>query len=516
MSKKKTPEELEEQAALPETPEEAPENPNRAKKINKRSFRHGALAAAFTAVFIAAVIVLNIIVGLLSERFDLTADLTKDSMYTLDKITEEFLLNRLDSDVSVTVLNSRQNFEGDKNYRQISEILRKMELSGGHVKVDFVSIDQNPNFISQFKDETVDTNYIVVKSEKTGRHRIVSPADYFGLSSDEAMYYYYYYGYVSQYSTEQEIVSAMMYVTNEAPVRIAFTEGFGETDSSGLVNLLSDNGYDVETVNLLTTPEIDSGIDFVIVHAPRIDLDNEQLAKLDRFLDNNGEYGKSVFYFASVSQPRTPNIDSFLSDWGLSVGYSVIGQSDYSYLFSSLTAYAHLQQISYTDFTAGTYGSSLYTLGADLRPVFVSDSADSDCDVLMKTFDGAFLYPLDYDGGSFDADTAESGVFNDVAAAAKYSANGTPSRVFAIGSDQLSSSYLMSYNNANNSDFFVNLFNFLSGKEAGITIKPKAISEVYFEMDAAAARTLGIILCVVIPVCVIVLGIVIWLRRRHR
>ncbi len=88
--------------------------------------------------------------------------------------------------------------------------------------------------------------------------------------------------------------------------------------------------------------------------------------------------------------------------------------------------------------------------------------------------------------------------------------------MFAIGSDTLSSSYLLSYGNGINSEFFTNLFNIISGREVGITIKEKVPQAVTFEMDAKTANTLAVVLCVVIPVVVIALGITVYLRRRHR
>ncbi len=482
----------------------------------KNKMKRGTLAVLFTIAFIAVVVLINIIVGVLSDRFGVKADLTDDKLYTLDETTELFLENRLDADITITVLNSEQTFIENQNNRQVNEILKKMETASPHISIEYVNLDKNPNYTSKFKNETVDTNYIVVECGKTGRHKVISPTDYFGLSTEEALMYYQYYNLVQGYFIEQEAVSAMMFASDESPVRIAFTEGYGETDSTALRTLLSNNGFVVETLDLLTTDEIDPDIDFVIVHAPTIDMDNEQLLKLDKFLDNNGEYGKSILYFASIAQPKTPNIDSFLSDWGLSIGFSDIGQSDDRYLVSAITRFFHLQQVCDTPFTEGVYGSSLFALGADLRPVFTSGNTDAVTRVLMKTYDGAFLYPLDYEGDSFDFSDIEKGEYNDVVVSTKTTSNGTPSRVFAFGTDTLSSDYLLAYGNGINSEFFANLFNIVSGREVGITIKEKIPSSPTFEMNAKTANTLAVVLCVVIPVLVIAAGIVVYIRRRHR
>lgn len=482
------------------------------RKFNARSFKHGSMSVVLTIVFIAAVVVVNIIVGLISERFNTTADLTNTGLYTLDETTENYLANNLDTDITLTVLRTEKEFEEQSSpYKQVNEILKKMEMTGGHVKVNYLDLDRNPNYTSQFKGETLDANYIVVECEKTGRHKILSPYEYFSFSQSYLQYI------VEGSNIEQEAVSAMLAVANEDVVRVAFTEGYGESDSTALRELLSKNGYETETLNLTITDTIDPDIDFVVMYAPSIDPDASQLAKLDKYLDNGGAYGKNVFYFASTTQPETPNIESLLNDWGISVGYYRIGQSDANYLISGVTLFAHLQQIADTDYTRDLLDSSLYTLGADLRPVYVLDRSSNDREVLMTTYDNAFLYPLGEGIDSeFNIETAESGMFNDVVISSRVRTDGSLSRLCVTGSVQLSGSSFFSYNNANNPEFFLGVFNTISGKEDGITIKAKTFSNVTFEMNAATANVLMIVLCVVIPVLVIVLGIVIWVRRRHR
>lgn len=488
-----------------------------ARRVNVRSLKHGSLSVTFTVIFIAAVVLVNVIASIVSERFGAAADLTGGGLYTLDETTQNYLDNSLSSDVKITVLSSEQVFEQNAATRQVSEILKRMEIENGNITLDYLDLDQNPNYVSRFTGEELDTDYIVIESERTGRHRVITPTDYFGLTTEELQYYYAYYGYVTQYLIEQEAVGAMMFVTDEDPVRVAFTEGYGETDHSALEDLLEKNGYSVEKIDLLSAEDIDPDIDFVIVHAPSIDIGNEQLAKLDKFLDNNGRYGKNVIYFAGISQPKTPNIDSFLSDWSLSVGFYDVGQMNSSYLISPFTPYAHRLQICDTSYTSELYGSRLYTLGADMRPVFVENGGSADTSVLLKTYDDAFLYPLDLENeDEFDINSAQSGAFNEVAAGVKTSSDGAVSRVIAVGSDTFSGSYFMSYTNGNNSDFFVNMFNVISRRTAGVVIQAKLPIDLSFEMNAKAANTLAVALCIVIPVCIIAVGIAVWLRRRHR
>lgn len=511
------PEEATKSAEKTESSEKKKRREKKKHSFNKRGIKHGALSIVLTVVFIAAVVLVNVIVGVMSDRFDTAADLTTAGIYTLDEKTETYLDKTLDSDVTLTVLRGEQEFEAqDSSYKQVNEILKRMEMTGGHVEVNYLDIDQNPNYTSKFKGETLAANYIVVECEKTGRHRIISPYDYFNFDQN---YLQYYGAYVVESSNiEQEAVSAMMYTTSDNVVKIAFTEGYGESDSSSaLQTLLSRNGYEVETLPLATTAEISSDIDYVVIYAPTIDLDKSQLAKLDKFLDNNGNFGKNVVYFASAGQPKTPNIDEFLSDWGISVGYDVIGQADQNYLISADTVFAHLQQVCDTDYTQTVYGSQLMTFGAYVRPIYLLENSSFDRTVLMKTHDKAFLYPMDEElAEDFDINSAESGEFNDVVVSQTTTESGSKSRVCVIGTEMLASSAFMSYTNANNAEFFVGMWNYISGREQGMTIRAKSLTPATFEMNVKTANSLSIALCIVIPICVIVLGIVIWLRRRHR
>lgn len=516
--------------------EEKNQTPESGRKFNIRNFKRGTFAVIFTLVFIGVLVLVNIIVGILSERFDTSADLTTGGMYTIDEQTENFVKD-LDHDITITVLNSESNFEAlGTVYKQVNEILKKMELATERITIDYLLLDQNPTFASKFTSlgETVDSNYIIVECPDMDRYRIIT-ADQYVTIDQEAYYEAYYSAYYSGTSfnasdyiysnIEQEAVSAMMYVANDELVRIAFTEGYGELDSTALRDLLKKNGYEVETINLTQVEQINTDIDFVVMFAPTMDVDVDNLTKLDNFLDNGGQFDKNVIYFASTSQPETPNIEGFLNDWGLSVGYEAIGQSDTSKIIAltgTLNPYIHLQNICDTNYAGGTYGNNLYFYGMNMRPVKQiwenGTKGNIEQEIILQSYDNAFLSPLIQQGDEeFSLDTAESGVFNNAIVAYRvHSTNQNVSRLVAFGSEYFAYDMFLEYSNANNSTFLVNMFNYICGREEGITITPKSFSTSGFDMTAGTANTLGVVLCIVIPVIVIVLGIVIWVRRRHR
>ncbi len=521
----------------------------RKRSVNIRSLKHGTMAVVLTVLFVAAVVVLNVIVSIISDRVDTTADLTDTGIYTLDEATTNYL-GGLEAEVTISVMNSETNFEGGGTYyKSVNELLKKMAMENDNFKLQYLLIDQNPDFTSKFNGETLSENYIVVESADTGRHRIITPGNYFSAPTfrDNLSQYGYPETYIDQYveqyvnssyasqiiegsNVEQAVISALMYVTNTDPVRVAFTEGFGEGDSSSLSSLLDKNGYDVETINLMNVSEIDSDIDYIVMYAPSMDYDNDSLTKLSRFLDNGGAFGKNLIYFASSVQPSynssddgnsMANLASFLAEWGISVGDSLVLQSNASYSYGGME-YVHLQQIQDTEYAGNTYNNSLITYDAYIRPIIQiwegGNKGSVEQEILIKSYDGAYLRPIStLSESDFDKSTAESGSFIDAVCAYKvHSKTQDITRVVAFGSEMICNSMFMNYANSNNQDFMINMFNYISGKTEGTTITAKSFSNVGFEVNQENSNVLAVILCIVIPIAVIVLGVVIWVRRRHR
>ena len=515
-------------------------------KINKRNLKHGTMSVVLTIVFIAAVVVFNVIVGIVSDRFDTNVDLTSSGVYTLEEVTEEYLRG-VEKDITITVLNSESNYEalGDP-YKQVNEILKKMQLANPQIRVEYKVLNQNPEYASKFETGEIAANYIVVECDSMNRRKVLkddlAQAMNYGNESEGYITFdfdSYYEAYMAAYyageslnvydyvysNIEQDVISALMYCTNDELVRVAFTEGYEELDSGALQSLLSDNGYQIETLNLMKVTEIDPEIDFIVMFAPQVDVDNDNLTKLDKYLDNGGAFGKNLIYFASETQPQTPNIESFLNEWGLSVDYSVVMQSDsnYYYVYDEASMYiphSHLQQICDTKYAGSAYGDGRYTYGAYMRPVVQlwdgGSKGNIEQEILMQSYDGAFLYPLTEDS-DFNLESAEKGIYNDAVMAYKvHSKTQEVTRLAVFGSDMLANSYFMGLTNGNNSKFLINMFNHICGKEEGITITPKSFTTTGFDMTAQQADTLAIVLCIVIPVLVITAGIIIWIRRRHR
>ena len=150
------------------------------KRINmryfhSRRFKFGSLATVITAVFVAAIILINVVAGLLLDRFPISIDLTADNRFELTQDSIDFLAG-LEQDVKITVLADEATFENaGVYYKQIYEIIRDYAQHSSRVTVEFRSITKNPGLADDYPSEQLEEGDIIQfkRDGYTVIHRIV-------------------------------------------------------------------------------------------------------------------------------------------------------------------------------------------------------------------------------------------------------------------------------------------------------------------------------------------------------
>lgn len=503
------------------------------KILNKKKFKYGGLSVLFTVIFVAAIILLNVVATMLLNRFNTKLDLTDEGLYTIGESSVK-VLSSLGSDISIHVLSTEEEFiqVGDLyasslgvtlDFNHINELLKKYDFESDRVSLDYIDLDKNPDFIKNY-DETLAKYQVIVQSASTGRVKVLDAVDYFSFE-------YSTYGTISSVATkaEQAITSAIMSVSDKNPITVAFSTGSSEEDSTAVQKLLSDNGYLITTVNILTQ-EIPCEADFLVVFGPKTDLDDTTIGNIDKWLDNNGEFGKNLFYFSSFSQGDTKGIDSFLKEWGLEIPQSIVYQGNSQYTYFNMP-YIHLQQLADTDYALSLPNDSLNAIAMSVRPVKttfeigeeskVPEFKNMQSNVIMGSYDGAYLVSYeDMQNPDYNPETAaEKGVFNSIVETVKTryeNVDEFKSRVVAFGGTGILSSNFIQSTGYSNADLFVTMFNTMSGKEDGVVIAAKSLSTPLFDMNEGQVRWLFAAFVIVVPLVVIGVGVFVWLRRRHR
>ncbi len=518
------------------------EKPSKAKKpvknpFTSKKFKHGSLSVVFTVIFVAAIVLVNIILNLVLDRFDVEVDLTEGGLYTMGEEMEDFI-SASQNKVKFYFTSDEETLEtAGSVYKQTVELAKKAAAMNGGFTVEYVDLLTNPAFASAY--EGVGQGGLIIESEETGRYKFFNIGnDFLRYTMSDGNTYSYseasmmsYYGYTPTAETsvaEQEILSGLMSITKVNPVKVAVATGFGEASVSDLTALLEKNTYVIEELDVDMVQEISDDYDILIINAPANDYSLEVLNKVDLWLSNGGMYGKNLVYFASVENPvDTPNIDSFLAEWGLEVEMGFVCQMDESYAYSvqgyAMPLYQKAEIVTDTDFYSIMQLDPAASFRVNgVRPVkklWEEKSNFVNTTILQSYGEESVIMPFDA-GEDWTPETAEEkGQFSLIVEASKVRYDGTTpyySRVIAAGSELLFTDYFLNATNYNNADVALSIFNTISGNaDESITITPKSFTATTYEIEAAEQSGIGITFAVIIPIIIIVIGIVVWVRRKR-
>ena len=479
--------------------------------FKSRKFRKGGLSIAFTALFVVVIIVINMIAGLLTTKIPaLTFDLSAQNTYELTQDTIDFI-KTLKKEVTVTVLASESQYMGASEYYLMAgTLLKQYENYTDKINIKYVDLTANPTFTNKYPDDTLSAgNYIVECGDK---HRVLKTDDLFETSYDS----YSYSTNVTGLEVEPAVTTAILNVTSDNQTKVQFIDGFGDysSDAAAIKNLLEQNNYNVSAVNTLTQ-DIDSDTSAIILFTPTKDLDDTSLKKIKNFLSNNGSYGKNLIYVAPPVKTDTPKTDALLEEWGMKLGDGIVAETDTSKLLTNEYVISILDY-SNTEYTEGLKNKTLNMVGGYIVPVEIKNANTSTA--LLQTSAQAKLIPFDANSDkNFDFEKLETKQYNAVAAGKKSSNSDVSSNVVVFGSSLMFSSNAIKISSYNNGAYLINMFNKLTDNaDEGITIDGKDLEKPSLGITTDQIDTWSFVCMAVIPIVIIIVAIVIWVRRRNR
>lgn len=504
------------------------------KPLNTKKLKYGTLATVFTVIVVAIVVAINIIAQDVTERFDLTMDLTDNDIYTVSQDTIDYLKD-LDQKVEITVLADESAFENNAIYfKQASEVIKKYALYSNNISVSFIDMNKNPNIVSKYNDiykgDLAEGDIVIFREgtsdEDSDRIKVLSLNNLFTTSTDN-------YGNttVTQSNAEQELTSAIMYVTDANPKKAVLVSTDMPTSvyasAQSLLKMLNSNGYDLEEVDLLTNDLDVENTDLLLILSPLNDFNNAVIDKISDYLYNDGKLGKNVLYMANYDQNKTDNIDAFLEEWGLSVGDSYIAETNtsasqnvtvYGLGYTIRSSIGVIANDDYADLVSDTTLPIAVPLPRPIETLWETNG-DRETSVILTTSNTSALVPRDA-SDDFDISTAVTGMQNVMAMGSKYifddNNQKVTSNVMVMGSAFMSDIYITSDTSYNNGEFILNSVNKMTGKSSGITIVPKSLSLSTISIDDTQVTAIRTVVMFVIPLVIVAIGVVVYVRRRNK
>ncbi|CDB24440.1 uncharacterized protein BN706_00611 [Clostridium sp. CAG:557] len=469
-------------------------------QLKTRKFKVGSLATALTVVVTAIIIVINLIVGQLTDKFSLSLDLTQNKIFSLTEQSINFIKN-LDKDVEIILLSDENTFTQTNSYfAQANSVLRKYDLNSNKIKLTYVDTVKNPTYLNEYQDENLTETSIIVKSGD--KHKIITVQDIFDIQRS------YYGSTITGSKAEQELTSAILYVTSENQTKIAILKGYGEQDSAAFQELLKKNNFNIVEVSLLTQ-DIPEDVKLAMIYGPERDFDIQSVEKLEKFMAIGG---KNLVYALNPNQAEAPNLNAFLEKHGIKVNPGLVYETNMQNVVSN--AFEAVNDYVDEEYKSDLKNADIPVLMPYCKPLEATNSENTK--VLLQFSLTAGILPK---GAAQDFDFAGnvSGPIPSVIISVLKTDTEKDSNLAVIGSyGALMQDYLSS-NALNNSAYFVNMINKLTAREdVGITIESKSIGGKELGANKATADTIGVAMAIILPIGILILGIVVFLKRKNK
>lgn len=475
-----------------------------------KRMKNAAFSVTVTAVFTAVIVLGNVVLSMLLERVP-SVDLTDNQMYRLSEESVE-AAEAIDMDVDIIVCYDQEKLRDTDYGKQMDELLKEYSHKNERIQVRFANVLKEPELVSRYAQYGVKEGSIIIESEQ--RTRVLTLNDCVEAVPNENGR-----GYIYESTAEQQLTSGILYTTEQSVVQVSVLTGHQELGCEDIRHYLQENNYQAAEQNI-AAEEISRDSEIAFLLAPMTDYTAAELEKLDRFLDNDGKFGKTLFYVAAYNQPELPALESFLEEWGIRVENSLIAETETAnnydgngFMFGADFAEAadtYLQKVK---------NPSLPFIGYYCRPVEVlwEENDNRSADYLIVSPETSVSYEL-ADGQVLADRNAKKQSYGLAVIGTRLKYEGTEARtsqVAVFGSVSMFSSSNAVSDSFNNRDFTVELMNTLAGKQNGISIDGVRFTARQLTVTQAVYQVIALALGILLPLLTFAAGAGMAVYRRR-
>lgn len=495
-------------------------NPAGADKVDKTANtgrKHALTTAIIAIVLLVTIFFAQSALALLSARFHLQVDMTKNKIFTMSDQTRTFVQS-IKKDVEIVVLENENSFKAD--FPQQLEIIRSYATNNpDYFTYNYKDVVYDPAYLNPYIDEQISQGDILVKCGQ--RYKIVSSDELYYSTTDNTT------AEVREYSNVENAMNyAIQYVIMEKNYVIGFTSGHNEAAISEFGSFLENNLFEVRIVNLKGDPDL-SEFNVIVAQGPQYDFTDDELKTLDKFLTNDDQYDRTFAYFATLDKQSTPLLDAFLSEWGIVVTDSIVYElSADRYMSNPLMLYGEIPETektygeNFAPLTPGTNYKLLVPYSRNIEFTFTAPAKGEISSIsLVESTGNPFLsttehamqpsfVPREDDPG----DTSYT-----VAAMSTKTVGSVSSRVWVSGSVIMASDTFINEGTLINAKYLLETFKEWTERVVNeVTIDPVNLTvETYSVGSFGETVIIFLIMVVLPPVAIIIAGITVFSRRRH-
>lgn len=497
------------------------------KLFSSRKFKYGATATAFTALFIAALILVNAIFSAIDSKYSLYFDLTKDQIFSISESTEEMVdtclsdyeeVHKEKPKIKISFHNARDRIMEDEMKSWVVTLAESYAEKYGEITVEFnEDLNSHPEKYLYYKDLGYDINsntIIISNSEAKGAFRY--------LTFDSCLVYDEAGENVWAFQGEMKFNAALLYITSRKSPVVSFTAGHGESVPEALVEIFTNCGFTIETVDL-TRDEISEDSKMLIMCNPQKDLTYSEsdtaTTEYTKISDYLNSY-RSMVVIASPTMPALPVLDELLADFGMEILRNQVVMDD-------IHCHTQNNRMIYADYAKSeTVGGALTksltdlsnpprTIFFDSAPIRILNEGDGEVTIvepILTSSDNSYVELVTEEGTK-----KEKGPFNLMAISTRFTYIDnvkTYGHLLVIGSQNFTETNAFR-EQFGNTDIVHNMIRLLSDEDIAMETHYKVLEDYTIDMESGAVYVYGIVAAVVIPLAIFALGAVVYIKRKH-
>ena len=468
--------------------------------VSAKHLSVGAYSTGMIAVSVAIAVVVNIIMGEMPGTWT-NIDLTSDKLFSLTDQTKDYVAN-MQEDVTIYVLANEDNQDVT-----LKQTLERYDDLSSHITVEYVDPTVNPMFYKQYTDAMITTNSLIVVSDK--RNKVIPYNDVYEVTYD----YTDYSSTTTGYDGEGQITSALDYVLSDELPRVYITEGHGEYElSSGFQSALKKENVEYETINLMDYDAVPEDAACLFINGASGDFSEDDKNKVITYLDNGG---KVVLVTSYLGDAKTPNLDDILSYMGMQIAEGIIVEQSAGNYYSS--PYYLLPVTGISTYTSGIYGN-YYIFAPYAQGIVIEDEEAEGMtyNSFLSTSEDAFSKISIENMDNYEkADNDIDGPFSIGVEAVRTLEEGEATLV-VYSCEQLFTDNASVMVSGANQMLFTNTFSGFADHEVSVSIPVKEYEVSMLVIPQSSILLWAPFVTVILPVGFLIVGFVIWFKRRKR
>ena len=469
--------------------------------ISKKHIKNGSYTMVMSVIFIAVVIVINMIVSTIPSKYS-EIDISSQKLYSIGDETKEMLK---DLEKDVTIYQIAQSGSEDEN---IANLLKKYEDESKHIKVEQKDPVVNPKFVSQYTSDDLSANSLIVVCGD--RNKVIDYNNMYETSID----YQTYSSQTTGFDGEGQITSAIGYVTSENLPVLYTVEGHGEKDmDSSVKEDIEKANMDIKSLNLLTEGTVPDDADCLFIDSPSTDFSSDEKDAIIEYLENGGK----AMIFSDYTTEDMPNFDAILENYGVQRVDGVVFEGDNQHYAMQMPYYL-VPTINSTDASSETASAGYYVLVPYAQGIKqLEDVRDTvKIESILTTSDQAYS-KTDLNSNTIEKEDGDvEGPFDLGVSITESLDDDKETQIVYYSTSNLMDSQTNQMVSGGNEKLIMESLKWMTDTEesASVSIPSKSLEVSYLTITDYDAAFWKICTIALIPGIFLVIGFVVWIKRR--